>query len=35
VTRVREEGGGIGSWWGTQRERDNWAAPGVDGCIIL
>jgi hypothetical protein len=22
-------------WWGTQRERDNWLDPDVDGRIIL
>jgi hypothetical protein len=21
-------------WWGNQRERDHWGAPGIDGRII-
>jgi len=24
----------IGSWWGSQRERDHWGGLGVDGWII-
>jgi len=26
---------GIGSWWGSRRERDHWEVLGVDGWIIL
>jgi len=28
-------GGCIGSWWGNQREGDQWGDLGVDGWIIL
>ena len=28
-------GGHIGSWWGNQRERDDWEDLGIDGWIIL
>ena len=28
-------GGGIGSWWGNRRERDQWGGLGIDGWIIL
>ena len=30
VARMGEEGGGIGSWWGNQRERVHWGDLGVD-----
>jgi len=35
VTRIGEEKGCIGSWWGSQREGDHWGDLGVDGWIIL
>jgi len=35
VTRMGEERGCIGSWWGNRRERDQWGDLGVDGWIIL
>jgi len=35
VTRMGEERGCIGSWWGNQRERYQWGDLGVDGWIIL
>ena len=35
VARVGEERGCIGSWWGSQRERDDCGGLGVDGWIIL
>ena len=35
VTRMGEEMGCIGSWWGNRRERDHWGDLGVDGWIIL
>jgi len=28
-------GGCIRSWWGNQRERDQWGDLGVDGWVIL
>jgi len=35
VTRMGEERGCIGSWWGNRRERDHWGDLGLDGWIIL
>jgi len=35
VTRMCEERGCIGSWWGNRRKRDHWGDLGVDGWIIL
>ena len=35
VARMGEERGCIGSWWGNQREGDQWGDLGVDGWIIL
>ena len=35
VTRMGEERGCIGSWWGNRREGDHWGDLGIDGCIIL
>jgi hypothetical protein len=35
VARMGEERGRIGSWWGNQRERDQWGDLGIDGWIIL
>jgi len=35
VERMDEERGRIGSCWGNQRERDNWADLDVDWWIIL
>jgi len=35
VTRMGEERGYIGSWWGNRRERDHWGDLGLDGWIIL
>jgi len=35
VSRMGEERGCIGSWWGSRRERDHWGDLGVDGWIIL
>jgi len=35
VTRMGEERGCIGSWWGNRRERDHWEDVGVDGWLIL
>jgi len=35
VTRMGEERGCIGSWWGSRRERVQWGGLGVDGWIIL
>ena len=31
VTRMGEERGCIGSWWGNRRERDHWGDLSVDG----
>ena len=31
VTRMTEEKGCIGSWWGNRRERDHWGDLSVDG----
>ena len=30
-----EERGRVGSWWGNQRERDQWGDQGVEGWLIL
>jgi len=35
VTRMVEERGCIGSWWGNRRERDRLVELGIDGWIIL
>ena len=35
VSRMGQERGCIGSWWGNRRERDHWGDLGVDGWIIL
>ena len=35
VTRMGEEKGCIGSWWGNRREGDHWGDLGVDGRIKL
>ena len=35
VTRMVEERGCIGSWWGNRRKRDHRGDLGVDGWIIL
>ena len=35
VWEVRRREMHAGFWWGTQRERDHWEHPGVDGRIIL
>jgi len=35
VACMGEEGECIGSWWGRQREGDQWGDLGVDGWIIL
>ena len=34
ISRMGEERGCIGSWWGNRRERDRWGDLGVDGWII-
>jgi len=34
MTRMGEERGCIGSWWGNRRERDHWGDLGVDGWIL-
>jgi len=35
VAHMGEEGGCIGSWLGSRRERDHWGGLGADGWIIL
>jgi len=34
-SRMGEERGCIGSWWGNRRGKDHWGDLGVDGWIIL